>query len=133
MTAANALLQAIHRKLSGDAALTAIIGADGIRDRLLPRANLPSIVFGEIETRDFSTDGGPGEEHLLVLEIWSEAEGRRQAQEVAGLLHGLLHDAALALDGSLVLVNLQQVGMRSRREPKTKFHLAEMRFRAVTE
>ncbi|MCJ9673171.1 MULTISPECIES: DUF3168 domain-containing protein [unclassified Neorhizobium] len=132
MTAGNALLQAIHQTLASDAALTAIIGADGIRDRLLPRPKLPCIVFGEMETRDFSTASEAGEEHLLVLEIWSDGEGRRQAQEIAGLVHGLLHDAALALAGA-VLVNLLQVGTRTRREPKTKFHLAEMRFRAVTE
>lgn len=132
MTAGNALLQAIHRTLANDAALAAIVGTDGIRDRLLPRAKLPCVVFGEMETRDFSTASEAGEEHLLVLEIWSDGEGRRQAQEIAGLVHGLLHDAALALDGA-VLVNLQQVGTRTRREPKTKFYLAEMRFRAVTE
>ncbi|WP_037081021.1 DUF3168 domain-containing protein [Neorhizobium vignae] len=132
MTAGNALLRAIHQTLANDAALTAIVGADGIRDRLLPRAKLPCVVFGEMETRDFSTASEAGEEHLLVLEIWSEGEGRRQAQEIAGLVHGLLHDAALALDGA-ILVNLLQVGTRTRREPKTKFYLAEMRFRAVTE
>lgn len=132
MTAGNALLQAIHQALANDAALTAIVGTDGIRDRLLPRAKLPCVVFGEMETRDFSTASEAGEEHLLVLEIWSEAEERRQAQEIAGLVHGLLHDAALALAGA-VLVNLLQVGIRTRREPKTKFYLAEMRFRAVTE
>jgi hypothetical protein len=132
MTAGNALLQAIHQTLSDDAALTAIVGADGIRDRLLPRAKLPCVVFGELETRDFSTASEAGEEHLLVLEIWSDGEGRRQAQEIAGLVHALLHDAALALEGA-VLVNLLQVGTRTRREPKTKFYLAEMRFRAVTE
>ncbi|KAB1085778.1 DUF3168 domain-containing protein [Neorhizobium galegae] len=132
MTAANALLQAIHQTLASDAALAAIVGADGIRDRLLPRAKLPCVVFGEMETRDFSTASEAGEEHLLVLEIWSDGEGRRQAQKVASLVHGLLHDAALPLDGA-VLVNLLQVGTRTRREPKTKFYLAEMRFRAVTE
>jgi hypothetical protein len=132
MTAGNALLQAIHQTLANDAALAAIVGTDGIRDRLLPRAKLPCVVFGEMETRDFSTASEAGEEHLLVLEIWSDGEGRRQAQEIAGLVHGLLHDAALALDGA-VLVNLQQVGTRTRREPKTKFYLAEMRFRAMTE
>ncbi|CDZ37503.1 DUF3168 domain-containing protein [Neorhizobium galegae] len=132
MTAGNALLQAIHQTLAADAALAAIVGADGIRDRLLPRPKLPCVVFGEMETRDFSTASEAGEEHLLVLEIWSDGEGRRQAQEIAGLVHALLHDAALALEGA-VLVNLQQVSMRTRREPKTKFYLAEMRFRAVTE
>ncbi|MGK6315246.1 DUF3168 domain-containing protein [Neorhizobium sp. DT-125] len=132
MTAANALLAAIHQRLAGDAALAAIVGTDGIRDRLLPRPVLPCIVFGEMETRDYSTSTEGGEEHFLTLEIWSDGEGRREAQEIAGLVRGLLHDAALTLTGA-VLVSLLQVSMRTRREPKTRFYLAEMRFRAVTE
>jgi len=132
MTAANALLAAIHQQLSGDAALAEVVGADGIRDRLLPRTVLPCIVFGEMETRDYSTSTEGGEEHFISLEIWSEGEGRRQAQEIAGLIRGLLHDAVPALSGA-VLVSLLHVGSRTRREPKTKFFRTEMRFRAVTE
>lgn len=132
MTAANTLLAAIHQRLAGDVVLAGMIGPDGIRDRLLPRPKLPCVAFGEMETRDYSTSSEGGEEHFLTLEIWSGGEGRREAQEIAGLVRGLLHDAALTLDGA-VLVSLLQVGMRTRREPKTRFHLAEMRFRAVTE
>lgn len=132
MTAANALLVAIHQRLSGNAALTAIIGADGVRDRLSPRPKLPCIVFGELEARDYSTSTESGEEHFLTLEVWSDGEGRREAQQIAGLVHDLLHDAALGLDGA-VLVSLLRMSMRTRREPKTKIYLTEMRFRAVTE
>ncbi|MCC2609047.1 DUF3168 domain-containing protein [Neorhizobium petrolearium] len=132
MTAANALLVAIHQRLSGNAALTAIIGADGVRDRLSPRPKLPCIVFGELEAWDYSTSTESGEEHFLTLEVWSDGEGRREAQQIAGLVHDLLHDAALGLDGA-VLVSLLRMSMRTRREPKTKIYLTEMRFRAVTE
>jgi hypothetical protein len=132
MSAANALLQAIHQRLSGDAALTAVIGPDGIRDRLLPRAALPCIVIGDLETRDFSTSTEAGEEHLLVLQVWSDTEGRRQALTVTERLRELLHDAALVLAG-FALVSLLVLNIRTRREPKTKLSVAEMRLRAVTE
>ncbi|WP_105381920.1 DUF3168 domain-containing protein [Neorhizobium alkalisoli] len=132
MTAASALLRAIHRRLGSDAALSALVGADGIRDRLLARPELPCIVFGEMETRDYSTSSEAGEEHFLTIEIWSEGEGRREAQQIAGLVHGLLHDTALSLDGA-ALVSLLHLRTRTRREPKTRFQLAELRFRAVTE
>jgi hypothetical protein len=132
MTAANALLKAIHGRLASDAALSPILGADGIRDRLLARPNFPSIVFGEMETRDYSTSSEMGEEHFITIEIWSEGEGRREAQQIAGLVRNLLHDAALSLDGA-ALVNLLHLRTRTRREPKTKYQVAELRFRAVTE
>ncbi len=132
MSAANALLRAIHLRLSGDAGLTALLGPDGICDRLLTRPKLPVIVIGEMETRDLSTAGEPGEEHFLTLEVWSQGEGRRQALEIAAKVEALLDDVSMALDGA-VLVSLLRVGMRSRREMKTKYYLAEIRFRAVTE
>jgi hypothetical protein len=132
MTAANALMQAVHARLAGDTGLIALVGPDGIRDRLLPRPKLPAVVFGELETRDLSTVTEAGEEHFLTLEIWSEGEGRRQAQEIAGRVAALLNDAELLLEGA-VLVSLLTIGSRSRREAKTKAYLVEVRFRAVTE
>lgn len=132
MTAANALMTAIHARLTGDAGLMTLLGPGGIHDRLLPRPVLPAIVFGEIETRDFSTSTEKAEEHVLTLEIWSQGEGRRRAQELAARVTVLLDDAVLAVEGA-VLVNLLRMSTRSRREPKTKFYLCELRFRAVTE
>lgn len=132
MSAANALMQAIHARLSGDAALTAIIGADAIHDRLLDRPRLPCIVISELRSEDFSTATETGEEHFLTLEAWSAEQGQRQAQEIAGQLRALLHDADLALAGA-TLVNLQHRTTRARREPKSRRHVAELRFRAVTE
>lgn len=132
MSAANALLQAIHARLAGDAGLTALVGLDGISDRLLARPKLPGIVIGEMETRDLSTVSEVGEEHFLALEIWSEGDGRRQALEIAAKVTALLDDVSLVLQGA-VLVSLLRTGMRTRREPKTKYYLAEIRFRAVTE
>lgn len=132
MSAQNQLLQAIHARLSTDPTLTALAGPDAVRDRLLPKPRLPSIVFGQVETRDLSTVSEPGEEHFLTIEVWGEGEGRRQCQEIAGRVEELLHDVALALQGA-VLVSLMRTGTRSRREPKTKAYLTELRFRAVTE
>ena len=132
MSAANALLRAIHARLSGDAALTAMIGADAIHDRLLDRPRLPCIVMTELRSEDFSTATEPGEEHFLTLEAWSDEQGQRTAQEIAARLRSLLHDADLALAGA-TLVNLQHRATRARREPKMRRHVAELRFRAVTE
>ncbi|MNL83581.1 hypothetical protein D3C87_2112650 [compost metagenome] len=73
-----------------------------------------------------------GEEHLITLEVWSEGDGRRQALEITAKVTALLDNADLALDGAL-LVNLLRISARSRREPKTRYYLSEIRFRAVTE
>ncbi|WP_395517256.1 DUF3168 domain-containing protein [Pseudorhizobium flavum] len=132
MSAANALLVAIHARLAADPQLVAMIGTDGIRDRLLPRPVLPTLVMGEMETRDYSTATEAGEEHRLVLEVWSDAAGRREAEELAERVRGLLQDAALTLAGHL-LVSLAHERTRTRRQANAKLFLAELRFRAVTE
>jgi len=52
--------------------------------------------------------------------------------EITAKVTALLDNADLALDGAL-LVNLLRISARSRREPKTRYYLSEIRFRAVTE
>lgn len=131
MSSANVLLRAIHQRLSEDAGLTALVSPDGIRDRLLARPKLPEIIFGEMETRDLSTVTEAGEEHFLVLEIWSQGEGRMLAQEIAAKVTALLDGADLTLDGA-VLVSLLRIGTRNRLEQKTRYYLSKIRFRAVT-
>jgi hypothetical protein len=132
MSAANELLQAIHAALAANPELTALIGADGIRDRLVTGGSLPALVIADLATSDYSTATEPGEEHLLTLQAWSDAAGLRQSQEVAGIAVALLHEADLRL-ATRTLVNLRYVSTRTRLEPKTRFFCAEMRFRAVTE
>ncbi|WP_377295694.1 DUF3168 domain-containing protein [Rhizobium sp. SGZ-381] len=132
MSAENALMKAVFARLSTDATLSAQVGADGIFDRLLPRMRLPAIVFGEIETRDYSTATEPGAEHFLTLEVWADGEGRRTAQALAARVKLLLADQALALEAA-VLVSLTFQSSRSRREPKTRLFVIDLRFRAVTE
>lgn len=130
--AANDLLQAIHAVLAGDPGLTALIGADGLRDRLVTGRPLPCLVIAELTSNDYSTATEPGEEHLLTLQVWSDGAGQRQAQTIAAIVRGLLQDAALPL-ATCALVNLRHVATKARREPKTRLFSAEMRFRAVTE
>jgi hypothetical protein len=132
MSAANELLTAICARLAADAELTALVGADGIRDRLVSGRRLPSIVIGDWTTSDYSTATEQSDEHRLTLEIWTDAAGRRQAEIIAARLHALLHDAALDLEGHH-LVSLLYLLTQTRREPKTRLHVAEMRYRAVTE
>lgn len=131
MSAINELLQAVHARLSGDAALTGLIGADGIHDRRLAKAPLPCLVIGTIEARDYSTGTETGCECLFSLEAWS-ASGRREAEEIAAIVRGLLEDADLTLP-SATLVSLAHRKTVSRREVKTALFVAEMQFRAVLE
>lgn len=128
-SSANALQAAIYARLSGDATLVAMIGSGSVFDRKMTGKPMPYVVLSDLTTSDF----GPGtEEHLLTLEAWSDADGRKQAQDIAGRVRELLDDAVLSVAG-FVLVNLRHRSTRARREPKTRAQVAEMVFRAVTE
>ncbi|NTF31258.1 DUF3168 domain-containing protein [Rhizobium skierniewicense] len=133
MRAANALLQAVHAQLSGDAVLVGLVGRGGLVDRLLPRPVLPCVVFGEIDSRDYSTASEQAEEHFLTIEVWSEEGGRKLAQDIAVRVLALLDDAPLTLGGGIALVSLFFRNSRSVRQAKSKQFLTEIRFRAVTE
>ncbi|WP_411035098.1 DUF3168 domain-containing protein [Shinella sp. BYT-45] len=132
MSAASALQKAIFAQLSGDAALTALVGARGVTDRRLAEPAAPLVVIAGIDSADHSTASEPGEEHTVTLEVWSHAAGHRQAQAVAAAVRTALHDAALALVGHRLVLLLHR-DTRLRRDGKSRFHRADMRFRAVTE
>jgi Protein of unknown function (DUF3168) len=133
MSIENRLMRAIHARLVGDGELMALLGAVGVRDRVLPRMALPALIYGEIDSRDHSTATEEGTEHLLMLEVWAPGEGRRLAQEIAALVRACLHGADLALGEGAHLVSLFYTGSISRSDVKTKLHVVAITFRAVTE
>ena len=130
--AANELLRAIHATLTEDESLTALVGVDGIRDRLVTGRHLPCVIVSELVTTDYSTATEPGEQHVLTLQVWSDASGQKQVQQIASVVGSLLQDARLPLE-TVSLVNLRHLDTKTRREAKTRLFCAEMRFRAVTE
>jgi hypothetical protein len=132
MSAASALQTAIFARLSGDAAVTALVGTTGVTDRRPDGPAAPLVVIAGIDSLDHSTASETGEEHVVTLEVWSEATGHKQAQAIAAALRSALDDAALVLVGHH-LVFLFHRDTRLRRDGKSRFHRAEMRFRAVTE
>ncbi|RYC26842.1 DUF3168 domain-containing protein [Ciceribacter ferrooxidans] len=131
MAPVNELLQVVHARLSGDAALAALLGPDGIVDRRRDAGTLPCLATGAVETRAYGTASEDGLECLLDFEAWS-ATGRREAEEIAGRVRELLDDADLVLAG-VRLVSLAHRRTTSRRAAATRLYVVEMRFRAVLE
>lgn len=128
----SALSTSIVAALNDNAALTAIIGANAVHDRLLTRAAMPYVVLREITSTEWGADNDGGLEHQIALDAWSSIPGHREAQAIAGLVRQSLDNARLTLAGGVTLVSLLHVKTRTRREAKTDAHVAEMVFRAVT-
>ena len=132
MSAAGALQKAVFAKLAGDAALTVLIGPDGVHDHLKARSHRPCVFIAGIDSRDASTASETGEEHLVTLEVLTHEGASRIAQEIAGRVRTLLDDTPLVLTG-FALVSILHQRTKTGRDAKAKGHVAEMVFRAVTE
>jgi hypothetical protein len=127
-----ALRAAIHDALSGDSALTSVLGGSRIYDETPRNVTFPYVMLGETRLLDLSGDGGDTQEHQLTLHAWSRHGGHREAHMIAGALLQALDDAPLSPDGHR-LVNLRFSVADIRRESDGKTYHALVRFRAVTE
>jgi hypothetical protein len=132
MNAGWALQKAIYNTLTSDGALTDLLGGQRIYDEVPRGAEFPYVTLGQSTVRDWSTATDDGEEHVLTLHVWSEANGHREATEIIGALRGALHDRELGVSGHR-LVNLRQEFAEARREPDGEAYHALVRYRAVTE
>jgi hypothetical protein len=135
-SASLALQQSIFAVLTADVALAALLGANRIYDDVPQGSALPYLTFGQTTERDWSTGGDPdtdeGREHLLTLHVWSDARGKKQAQDILDAVRAALHDGALTLSGHR-LVNLRHEFSEARRAADGETIHGIARFRAVTE
>jgi hypothetical protein len=131
-TATAALRAAIHDALTTDGALTALLGGAKVYDEPPKAAVFPYVTLGEARIVNFAAGNEPGEEHQLMLHVWSRQGGHREAHLVTGALMQALDDAPLALAGHR-LVNLRFALADVRRESDGRTYHALVRFRAVTE
>jgi hypothetical protein len=132
MSAANELQRAIHAALAGNQAVEALLGNGGVFDGLADGPVFPAIVFGAVQSVDWSTATEAGEEHRLILEVWSRENGKREVQAIMAAVKDTLHDLPLAMTGHH-LVNLRLERTSAEREARSRRHRGTMRFRAVTE
>lgn len=126
------LQQAVYAALSGNAGLTALLGAERIYDDTPQTAPYPYITLGQTSSRDWGAGSEDGEEHTLTLHVWSQEGGRGEAQRIMGAIRDVLHDRALTLAGHR-LVNLRHELSDARRDPDGATIHGLVRYRAVTE
>jgi len=123
-----ALQQAVFAALSGDAALTALIGAR-IFDGVPETAALPYLVLGEA-SETAAADNAIS--HTLALHIWSRAGGTREVKQIAAAARSCLDGAALSL-ADHALIDLRFASADYSRQSDGKTFRAVLRFTAFTE
>jgi hypothetical protein len=106
---AGALQAAVYQRLTGWAALTALVGA-AVYDAL-PAGPLPPVyvALGPEQVRDKSDQTGRGAEHEIAIAVVSETAGFAVAKAVAAAVSDALVDADLTLTrGQLVSLNFHR-------------------------
>lgn len=127
-----ALQLAIHDRLTGDAALLALLGAPRVFDHVPRGAAFPYVTFGAARVDDWSTDEISGASHTIILHVWSRATGRSQALAIVAAITDALARVPLDLDGQrLVLFRHEACDLTRQADGETL--LATLRFKALTE
>lgn len=124
---AAALQAAIYQRLSGDAALTDLVG-EAIYD-VVPGGQLPAtyVSLGPEDVRDASDKSGAGALHLFTVTVVSNEAGFAQAKAAAGAISDALTGAPLTLSrGRLVglwfdRARARRVGAKDQRRIDLRF------------
>lgn len=89
--------QTLITKLTGDALLMDRVNA--IYDTVPQRSALPYVMIDELVQEALPTLGESLWRVGLVLEVWTDAQGRKTALDVLERLQGLLHHGSLSMSG----------------------------------
>lgn len=132
MIAAAALQAAIHARLIGDTFVTTLLGGPKVHDRTPPEEAFPYVTFGAAASQDWSTGTERGDDHLIIINVWSRSQGKKQVLDIAGAVIASLETAALAPAGHRVVL-LRLMGMDANYYSGLRGYRATVRFEALTE
>jgi hypothetical protein len=126
---AAALQAAIYERLTGDAALGALVG-NAIHDAL-PQGAAPDlyVLLGPEEARERGDGTGAGAEHRVTVSVIAQAAGFLAAKQAAGAVSDALDGAALSLARGR-LVALAFLRARARRTGQGQQRRIDLTFRA---
>lgn len=90
----NALQAGIYTRLTGYAALTALIGANKVFDHVPQGTAAPYVVIGDDTTIDFDTKSNNGWEVTLTIHCWDfEKAGSKSVKAIMSEIYDALHHA----------------------------------------
>lgn len=115
-----------------DSALTTRLGGERVYDEAPQNAQMPYVVFGEAQAKDWSTSGDSGSEHRFAVDIWSEHRGVSEALEISSLVASAIAAAAPSVADHR-LISIAPLSLETRREQNGRRARARQIFRAVLE
>ncbi len=132
MNSALALQKLVYEQLTADPELLTLLGGPNIFDGVPENVKPPYVVFGKIDSSDWSTGTETGEEHLIELVVWSSQRGRKQTVQIAEAVKSALKAVPDAISSNH-LVNFTWENSSTNRSKDNLYFTASISFRAVTE
>ncbi|WP_319529367.1 DUF3168 domain-containing protein [uncultured Cohaesibacter sp.] len=130
--ASRSLEQALFAHLKAGNDLITLLGGARLYDEPKRNSDLPYLTLATSYSRDWSTGSDKGEEHRLLLTVWTGTEDRALQQSILDCLSTLLADPSLSLTGHhLVNLTIERTDMRTDRKNRLLQGILQMR--AVTE
>lgn len=126
-----ALRAAIHRFLSADSELMAMLEGRPVLEEASRHSLLPYATFGEARARNATQGEGSACEQFCTIHVWSDPSSRI-GLDIAERMAVRLDDAALELEG-FILVSIDFVSIETRRENNGRLLRSSLRLRAFTE
>ena len=129
------LQEGIYQCLTGDAAVSALVGSR-IYDAALPKDAEPEpdgvyLTLGDEVTRDWSTATDQGAAHLVTVSVHAPRHGFSDAKIAAGAVSDALLNTPVGMSrGRVVLISF--VDARTRRTGSALRRI-DLRFRVITE
>ena len=93
MSFATALQTAIHSRLSN------YPGMPAVKDDVSATLPFPYVVVGEDTHIPWDTDDSTGAESTITLHIWSRQRGKKETQDIQGLIYTALNRYEMAVSG----------------------------------
>jgi hypothetical protein len=132
MNASLDLQIALKTHLLSSAPVSFALGEGAVFDHVPQDTPFPYLCFGDIETRDWSTQVTRGHEHTIDLHAWSDHKGRREALDIIAAVDEALDQASLILvDHSLI--SLKTLFSTVLHEVNKSLYHGIIRLRAVTQ
>ena len=126
------LQTAIFLRLNGDAPLTAQIS--GVFDDIPTNPVFPYVQIGIMSGESFQTHSRPGDDIIIFVEIFSQGEGMKEAQDIKNNIDRLLADRTDLVVTGFSSAGLWKIGSNSILEDfrgsKPTRHIA-LRYRAL--
>lgn len=135
-TPANALQTAIFTTLSGNSALTALIGSNQVFDFVPETAQPPYVLIGDDTAIDNGTKSKNGWEYTITIHSWAyEVAGRKQGKSIMGAIYDALHQQTITVTG-FNLIYLRSEFETTQQDPSAvgqsdRFYHGIQRFRAL--